>query len=46
VVGVVVIVIVMALIAPVILFAGGAIWSALFGWLIADDVDSRAETAS
>jgi len=40
-----VIVIVMALIAPVMLFVGGAIWSALFGWLIADDVDSRSQSA-
>ncbi len=40
------IVVVMALIAPVMVFAGGAIWSALFGWALAEDVDARAEGSS
>ena len=41
-VGVVIIVIVMLVVAPVAIFAGGAIWSALFGQLLVDDAEARA----
>ena len=36
--GVVLILLVMFLIGPIILFVGGAIWSALFGWGVGDSV--------
>lgn len=41
--GVVLIVIAMVLALPVGLFLVGALWSALLGWLLADDADERAE---
>jgi hypothetical protein len=41
--GVVVIVIAMVIAIPVILFLAGALWSALIGWMLADDADERAE---
>jgi len=34
---------VMLLVIPVLIMFGGAIWSALFGWLLVDDADHRAE---
>ena len=40
--GAVIIVIVMALIGPIGVMLGGAIWSALGGWLLVDDADQRA----
>ena len=40
--GAVIIVIVMALIGPIAVMLGGAIWSALVGWLLVDDADQRA----
>ena len=43
-VGVVVIVVVMALAAPVAFFVVGALWSALLGWTLADDADARVST--
>ena len=35
----------MVLVVPVAVMFGGAIWSALFGWLVGDDADDRAEPA-
>jgi hypothetical protein len=32
----------MVLIVPVAIMFGGAIWSALFGWIGSDDADARA----
>ena len=37
-VGVVLILIVMFLVGPVAVFVAGAIWSALFGWVVGDSV--------
>ncbi len=36
-VGVVLLLVVMFLVGPVALFVGGALWSALFGWLLGPD---------
>jgi len=41
--GVVVIVVAMVIVMPVILFLVGGLWSALIGWMLADDADERAE---
>ena len=41
--GGVVIVIVMLLVLPVAIMLGGAVWSALMGWLLTDDAEVRAE---
>jgi hypothetical protein len=41
-VGAIVFVIVMVLVVPVGIMFGGAIWSALFGWLSTEDADRRA----
>jgi hypothetical protein len=41
--GPVVIAIVMIVVGPVAVMLGGAAWSALVGWLLADDADTRAE---
>lgn len=41
--GVIVIVIAMVVAIPVLLFLTGALWSALIGWMLADDADERAE---
>ncbi|MFM7224013.1 MAG: hypothetical protein ACKO1Y_01045 [Actinomycetota bacterium] len=40
--GAVLILIVFVLIGPVALFMGGAVWSALHGWLQSEDADQRA----
>lgn len=40
--GAVIIVIVMALIGPIAVMLGGAVWSALVGWMLVDDADQRA----
>ena len=32
----------MVLVVPVAIMFGGAIWSALFGWMSSDDADRRA----
>ncbi|HEX3669125.1 MAG TPA: hypothetical protein VHY55_08240 [Acidimicrobiia bacterium] len=39
--GAVLIVVAMVLVAPVAIMFGGAIWSALFGWVSSDDADRR-----
>jgi hypothetical protein len=41
--GVVLIVLTLVLIGPIAVMLGGAIWSAVVGWLIGDDADTRAE---
>ena len=41
-IGAAVIVIVMLVVVPVAIFAGGALWSALLGFLLADDAEARA----
>ena len=41
--GSLIIILVMVLIGPVAVMLGGAVWSALMGWLLADDADERAE---
>jgi hypothetical protein len=33
---------IMLLLFPIAIMLGGAIWSALMGWLLVDDADSRA----
>ncbi|MEX1008284.1 MAG: hypothetical protein WD271_10630 [Acidimicrobiia bacterium] len=33
---------IMLLVFPVLIMFGGAIWSALMGWLLVDDADRRA----
>jgi hypothetical protein len=40
--GGIVIVVLMLLILPVAVMLGGAIWSALMGWLLVDDGERRA----
>ena len=39
-------VVVMLLLFPVAIMLGGAIWSALMGFLLVDDADRRANTES
>ena len=34
---------IMLLLFPVAIMLGGAIWSALMGWLLVDDAEARAE---
>ena len=41
--GVVLIVLVLVLVGPIVVMLGGAIWSAVVGWLLGDDADTRAE---
>ena len=41
--GSLIIILVMVLIGPVAVMLGGAVWSALMGWLLADNADHRAE---
>ena len=41
--GVVLVILTMVLVGPIAVMLGGAIWSALVGWLVGDDADSRAE---
>ncbi|HYV59148.1 MAG TPA: hypothetical protein VFA62_03680 [Acidimicrobiia bacterium] len=41
--GAVLMIVVMVLVVPVAIMFGGAIWSALFGWVSSDDADRRAE---
>jgi hypothetical protein len=43
VIGAALIVVAMVIALPVALFVAGAMWSALLGWLLADDADERAE---
>ena len=40
--GGIIIAVVMLLLLPVAVMLGGAIWSALLGWLLVDDADGRA----
>ncbi|HEY7438059.1 MAG TPA: hypothetical protein VIC35_01560 [Acidimicrobiia bacterium] len=40
--GAVIIIIVMAIIGPIAVMLTGAVWSAVFGWLVGDDADVRA----
>ena len=37
---------IMLLVIPVLIMFGGAIWSALFGWLLVDDAEHRADAPS
>jgi hypothetical protein len=41
--GVVLIVLALVVVGPIAIMLGGAIWSALVGWLLTDDADQRAE---
>jgi hypothetical protein len=41
--GPVLIILVLVLIGPIAVMLGGAIWSALVGWLLLDDAETRAE---
>jgi hypothetical protein len=43
VIGAVLIIAVLVLLGPVAVMLGGAAWSALVGWLVGDDADTRAE---
>jgi hypothetical protein len=45
VVGVVLILLAMFVIGPILIFAGGAIWSAITGWLLAEDADREPAPA-
>lgn len=40
--GAVLIVIVMVIVVPVAVMLAGAVWSALVGWVLTDDVERRA----
>jgi hypothetical protein len=42
-VGAVLILLVLFVVGPVAIFVGGMVWSALAGWLLADDADRRYE---
>jgi hypothetical protein len=42
-VGVVLIVLALVVVGPIAIMLGGAIWSALFAWLVIDDTDHSAE---
>jgi membrane glycosyltransferase len=42
-VGALLMVLVMVLVVPVAIMFGGAIWSALFGWVSSEDADRRHE---
>ena len=42
-VGVVLVVIALVLVGPLLVMFGGAVWSALVGWLVLDDVEHRDE---
>jgi hypothetical protein len=46
VVGALLMVVVMVLVVPVAIMFGGAIWSALFGWLSSEDADGRQGDAA
>jgi hypothetical protein len=39
--GALLMVVVMVLVVPAAIMFGGAIWSALFGWVASDDADRR-----
>jgi hypothetical protein len=42
-VGVVLMVLALVVVGPIAIMLGGAIWSALLGWLVVDDTDRQAE---
>jgi hypothetical protein len=42
-IGVVLIVLALVLVGPIAVMLAGAVWSALIGWLLSDDADTRAE---
>ena len=42
--GAIVFAVAMVLVVPVAVMFGGAIWSALMGWLLAEDAHERLET--
>jgi membrane glycosyltransferase len=39
--GALIMVVVMVLVVPVAIMFGGAVWSALFGWIASEDADRR-----
>jgi hypothetical protein len=41
--GAIIFVVAMVLVVPVGVMFGGAIWSAVMGWFLADDAETRAE---
>ena len=41
--GAVLIVLALVVVGPIAVMLGGAIWSALVGWLVLDDVEQQAE---
>ena len=41
--GAVLMVVAMVLVVPIAIMFGGAIWSALFGWLSSDDADRHQQ---
>ncbi len=41
--GAVLIIVAMVLVLPVAIMLGGAIWSAIIGWLATEDAEARAE---
>ena len=41
--GAIVFAVAMVLVVPIAVMFGGAIWSALFGWLSSDDADRRQQ---
>lgn len=40
--GAVLILLVLFIVGPFAVFVGGAVWSALTGWMVSDDADRRA----
>jgi membrane glycosyltransferase len=44
--GALLMVVVMVLVVPVVIMFGGAIWSALFGWLSSEDADRRGNEST
>jgi hypothetical protein len=42
--GVIAILLALFVVGPFVIFVGGAIWSALIGWLESDDADENAGT--
>jgi hypothetical protein len=42
--GGIVMVVIMIVILPVAVMLGGAVWSALMGWLLVDDAEQRGPT--
>ena len=44
--GAIIFVVAMVLVIPVAVMFGGAIWTALMGWLLVEDTDRRADADS